>query len=82
MRTSFGQYPEYHTSADNLEFVKPESLADSWRKCAAIVEILEHDRTYLNQNPKGEPQLGRAGCTAPWAENWTARERKRRCCGS
>jgi aminopeptidase-like protein len=61
MRTSFGQYPEYHTSADNLEFIKAESLADSWRKCAAIVEILEHDRTFLNQNPKGEPQLGRRG---------------------
>ena len=29
MRTPHGQYPEYHTSADNLDFVKPESLAQA-----------------------------------------------------
>lgn len=61
MRTPFGRFPEYHTSADNLQFVRPESLADSLRKCLAVVEVLEHDRTYLNQNPRGEPQLGRRG---------------------
>jgi len=26
-----------------------------------VFELLEHDRTYLNQNPKCEPQLGRRG---------------------
>ncbi len=61
MRTPFGRYPEYHTSADNLQFVQPDSLADSLRKCMAVVEVLEHDRVYLNENPKGEPQLGRRG---------------------
>ena len=30
MRTPHGQFPEYHTSADNLEFVKPEYLHDSF----------------------------------------------------
>src|SRR5262249_10352640 len=32
MRTPFGQYPEYHTSADNLEFVSREGLLDSLQK--------------------------------------------------
>jgi len=60
-RTPHGQYPEYHTSADNLEFVTPAALADSLRVCLAMVEILEDDRTYVNTSPKGEPQLGRRG---------------------
>ena len=60
-RTPNGQYPEYHTSDDNLEFVAAESLEDSLNKVLAIVEILEHDRTYINLSPKCEPQLGRRG---------------------
>ncbi len=61
MRTPNGCFPEYHTSADNLEFVKPTSLADSWEKCRSVMETLEGNRTYFNQNPKCEPQLGRRG---------------------
>ncbi|WP_454065169.1 DUF4910 domain-containing protein [Candidatus Nitrospira salsa] len=61
MRTPNGCFPEYHTSADNLEFVKPASLADSWEKCRTILETLEGNKTYFNQNPKCEPQLGRRG---------------------
>lgn len=61
MRTPNGRYPEYHTSADNLDLVKPASLADSFAKALAIIEVLEGNRTYLNQNPKCEPQLGKRG---------------------
>jgi len=61
MRTPNGQFPEYHTSADNLEFVEPAALADTLRTCQAVVEILEHDGVYENLNPKCEPQLGRRG---------------------
>jgi aminopeptidase-like protein len=61
MRTPHGQFPEYHTSADNLDFVKPEFLQDSFLKCLAIVNVIENNRKYLNQNPKCEPQLGRRG---------------------
>lgn len=61
MRTPHGQYPEYHTSADNLEFVQAQQLADSFAKCLSVVNILENNRTYQNQNPKGEPQLGKRG---------------------
>src|ERR1017187_5517085 len=61
MRTPNGRYPEYHTSADNLDFVKPAGLADSFAKCLAVLAVLEGNRTYLNLNPKCEPQLGKRG---------------------
>jgi aminopeptidase-like protein len=61
MRTPHAQYPEYHTSADNLDLVRPEYLADSFSKCLAIFQVLEHNGVYLNQNPKCEPQLGKRG---------------------
>jgi aminopeptidase-like protein len=61
MRTPHGRFPEYHTSADNPDLVRPECLADSFSKCLAIVNVLENNKTYLNQNPKCEPQLGKRG---------------------
>lgn len=60
-RTPYGRYPEYHTSADNLDFVRPESLAGSLKAYLSVVRILEDNRCYVNLNPKGEPQLGRRG---------------------
>ncbi|MEQ1848198.1 MAG: DUF4910 domain-containing protein, partial [Nitrospira sp.] len=61
MRTPHGQYPEYHSSADDLDFVKPDSLARSYTRCLEVFDLLEGNRTYMNQNPKCEPQLGRRG---------------------
>ena len=40
--------------------VQPDALADSLALVLSILHILETDRTYLNQNPKGE-QLGKRG---------------------
>jgi aminopeptidase-like protein len=60
-RTPHGQYAEYHTSADNLDFVKPGALVDAVRTCLSVIEVLEENRVYLNAHPKGEPQLGRRG---------------------
>jgi aminopeptidase-like protein len=61
MRSPYGGFPEYHTSADNLDFVKESSLADSLAKSLSILQVLEGNKTYLNQNPKCEPQLGKRG---------------------
>jgi len=61
MRTPYGRYPEYHTSADDLAFVSPASLADSFMQYLAVLRVLENNRTYVNLNPKCEPQLGRRG---------------------
>jgi aminopeptidase-like protein len=61
MRTPHGEFPEYHTSADNLDFVRPEALADSFAKCMAAFEMLEGNRACVNTSPHGEPQLGKRG---------------------
>jgi aminopeptidase-like protein len=60
-RTEFATYPEYHTSADNLDLVGPAQLQDSLELCLEVVEVLEGNRRYRNLSPKGEPQLGRRG---------------------
>lgn len=67
-RTPHGHFPEYHTSADNLNFVQPACLADSLSKCLAALSILDNNGTFINQNPKCEPQLGRRGIYRPYAE--------------
>jgi aminopeptidase-like protein len=61
MRTPHGRFPEYHTSADDLDLVQPAALADSLGKALAVIEVLEGNRTYVNLNPRCEPQLGRRG---------------------
>ena len=59
MRSVWGTFPEYHTSADNLDFIHPQQLAGSLRLCVFIFDVLENNRFYLNQNPFCEPQLGK-----------------------
>lgn len=61
MRTPYGKFPEYHSSADNLELMDRASLADSLNTCLSAFYVLENNRWYCNQNPKCEPQLGRRG---------------------
>ena len=60
-RSQFGQYPEYHTSADNLDLVQARYLEESFRIYEGIITILECNHTYLNLNPYCEPQLGKRG---------------------
>lgn len=60
-RTPHGRFPEYHTSADNLEFVQPAALADSLAAYLSVVQVLEEDDYYFNLNRKCEPQLGKRG---------------------
>jgi aminopeptidase-like protein len=61
MRTPHGEFPEYHTSADNLDYLQPEFLDDSWAKLREIVRVLDGNRTFLNQNARCEPRLGARG---------------------
>lgn len=59
MRSVWGSFPEYHTSADNLDFIQPMQLARSLRVCAGIADVLENNRRYRNLSPYCEPQLGK-----------------------
>jgi aminopeptidase-like protein len=60
-RTPHGEYPEYHTSADDLDFVADDELEESFSALTRIVDVLEGDATYVNLSPYGEPQLGARG---------------------
>ena len=65
MRSVWGTFPEYHTSADDLEFIHPEQLAESLRVCISVVDVLESNRSYRNLNPHCEPHLGKRGLYRP-----------------
>ena len=60
-RSPNGEYPEYHTSADNLELIKPESLFGSLMSYLRVIAAIECNATYINTSPFCEPQLGRRG---------------------
>ncbi len=60
-RTPWGRYPEYHTSADDLDLIRPEHLGASLERYLEIVRLLETNRRFKNQNPHCEPQLGKRG---------------------
>lgn len=60
-RSTHGSYPEYHTSADNLDFINEKALEESLNTYLSVMEILENNKKYLNTNPKCEPQLGKRG---------------------
>ena len=60
-RSKYGAFPEYHTSADNLDFVDSEHLETSYRLVAQVVEILETNRAPTSTAPHCEPQLGKRG---------------------
>ena len=75
-RTPYARYPQYHTSADDLDLVRPEALADTLEACWDLVGVLEADRCYRNLEPKGEPQLGRRGLYGPIGGRSDAEERQ------
>jgi aminopeptidase-like protein len=60
-RTPHGRFPQYHTSADNVDFIQPEFLRDSFLKYFSVIKVLENNKRYRNTNPKCEPQLGKRG---------------------
>jgi aminopeptidase-like protein len=60
-RSSNAEYDEYHSSADDLDFISADALADSFLACLKIIAVLDSCRTYVNLSPKGEPRLGKYG---------------------
>jgi aminopeptidase-like protein len=60
-RTPFAEFPEYHTSADNLDFINPANLSESLALLFNITTVIESNRKWINLSPKGEPQLGKRG---------------------
>jgi aminopeptidase-like protein len=60
-RSKFGEIPQYHTSADDLDFIRPDHLAQSYRLIVETIDVVEHNAVYYNTVSKCEPQLGRRG---------------------
>jgi aminopeptidase-like protein len=60
-RSKYGTIPEYHTSADNLSFITPEHLQESYNVIVKAIGVIESDAVYGNTAPKCEPQLGKRG---------------------
>lgn len=60
-RTPFGEFPEYHTSADNLNLINSDNLSASLALLLKIISVIEGNKKWINLNPKGEPQLGKRG---------------------
>lgn len=60
-RTPHGRFPEYHTSADDLDFIRPGALGGSLAVYLNVLSILDGNTRYINLNPKCEPQLGKRG---------------------
>ncbi len=60
-RSLEGEFPEYHSSADDLQLIGADRLETALQAALEIVDVLEQDGTFRNLAPKGEPQLGRRG---------------------
>ena len=60
MKSKYGSYPEYHTSLDNLNFITPEGLKESYEMMKTAIEILESNK-FWKLKTLGEPQLGKRG---------------------
>lgn len=60
MRSKYGEYPEYHTSLDNLDFISPEGLEGAHNVLWKTIELIENNYIYQAVFPC-EPQLGKRG---------------------
>ena len=59
MRTRYGKYKEYHTSADNRDFISFDAMEKSVQKYLEIIDVMENNFTFVNKLPYCEPQLGK-----------------------
>ena len=60
-RTPTDRFPGYHSSADDLDFVQPGPLGESFSRYLDVIDVLERNGAYRNLSPNGEPQLGKRG---------------------
>ncbi len=60
MRSKYGEFDEYHTSLDNLDFISPTGFQGSFDLYTKIIDIFEKNNTYKNL-VLCEPQLGKRG---------------------
>lgn len=59
-RSKYAEYPEYHTSKDNMGLISPTGLQGAYEVYRDMIEALEYNHKYKIQC-LGEPQLGKRG---------------------
>ncbi|MBQ9234154.1 MAG: DUF4910 domain-containing protein [Lachnospiraceae bacterium] len=59
-RSKYGTFPEYHTSADNMDFISPEGLGGAYETVVQWISCMEYNKKY-KVTVLGEPQLGKRG---------------------
>ena len=59
-RSKYAEYPEYHTSKDNMGLISPSGLQGAYEVYRDMIEALEYNHKYRIQC-LGEPQLGKRG---------------------
>lgn len=59
-RSKYGEYPEYHTSKDDMGLISPAGLVGAYNVMVQCIEALEHNWRY-KIICYGEPQLGKRG---------------------
>jgi aminopeptidase-like protein len=60
MKSKYGEFKEYHTSLDNLDFVTPKGLKDGFNLISSAITMLETNLKY-KITTLCEPQLGKRG---------------------
>jgi aminopeptidase-like protein len=60
-RSNHGEFPEYHNSGDDMNFINSSNLWESLNVILDLIRILDDNAKYRNLSPYGEPQLGKRG---------------------
>ena len=61
MRSVYGEFPEYHSSDDNLDYVKQDSLNESLELYLEVLDAMQLNGIYKNTISFCEPQLSKRG---------------------
>lgn len=60
-KSKYYEYPFYHTSGDDLDFVSPDNLEKTCRVYLSVIDMLEENAVFVSRSPHGEPHLGKRG---------------------
>ena len=72
-RSKYHVYPEYHTSADNMDMISPQGLQGAYDVMCKTIKLIEYNRKY-RVTTLCEPQLGKRGLVPTMSSKETYQE--------